>query len=299
MSEELNESTKAAVEAVNAQLIEKGVIDAPQEKESSKESKEEKPVLDKPRVSVRESRIANDKDLSDNETEAEALKKGWTPDGPKSAEEFLRAEPLYDALKSKGKEIKDLRKTIDELKTWVDKSKKSGYDQAVKELNQQKEEAIYLGDVDAVKNVDKQLDEQKQEYGASPVAPSSEVSEFMKRNSDWVNDPSYEAQKIREFAHKRDNEIVHFNLTPKEHLEVIESDIKKQFKERFTSETDEVNRDIPAVEGGGNISQKSSKKRHTFSDLNSEQKKCARAFESRGIMSTEEYVKSLIDMGEL
>ncbi len=53
-----------------------------------------------------------------NSIEEEAQAKGWKEDGEKSAEEFLRAEPLYDELKERGKKLNKQEKEILELKDY-------------------------------------------------------------------------------------------------------------------------------------------------------------------------------------
>jgi hypothetical protein len=67
----------------------------------------------------------NEKILTDFEKEQQA--KGWNPEGEKSAEEWLRAQPLYDEIKKRGKEIKQLQRTVDNMKSVMEKQTKLAY----------------------------------------------------------------------------------------------------------------------------------------------------------------------------
>ena len=55
------------------------------------------------------------------EFEQEQHAKGWNPGGPKSAEEWARSEPLYEEIKRRGKENKQLQRTLESLKDMLDK----------------------------------------------------------------------------------------------------------------------------------------------------------------------------------
>lgn len=272
---------------------EKAADESPKD-EAKKEDQTVSKVADVDDIEVIVDDVKDESKLSD--IEHKAKEKGWNPDGEKSAEEFLRAEPLYDEIKARGKEIKELKQTLDELKGHMDKQQELGYQKALHELKAQRVDAIEMGDVKNVNELDQQIKEYEQNLNVQP-AVLPEVAAFQDRNKEWIEDPSYEAQQIREFAHQRDQELAQFNLPPEEHLKMIESDIRKKFKSRYAS--DEGSRKGMAVETDAAPAKPVHKKRYKFSDLNAEQKKCARHFEKRGIMKVEDYIKSLVDLGEI
>ena len=245
-----------------------------------------------------------EKDTNDRPSvEDEASAKGWKPGGEKSAEEFLRAEPLYQELKSRGKEIKELKQTLDELKAHQDKQIRMGYEQAMRELQAKREDAISMGDIDAVNEVEEQMKYQEESLNVKPEAElSSAAKAFGERHKEWLNDPSYESQQMREFVQTRDSELMIYGMDPEEHIKIIEKDLKTKFPSYFSSReesVEEVNK-FQSVESGGNSGVKVTRKaKYGFSDLNSEQKRCARHFEKRGIMSTDDYIKQLVTLGEL
>ena len=224
---------------------------------------------------------------------AEATSKGWKPDGPKSAAEFLRAEPLYEEIKTRGKEIQELKATMDALKTHLDKQKEAGYKQALADLEQRKVEAIQMGDVEGVAEVEKQIADHQAPEAPQTLLPA--VAQFKEKHSAWLNDPSYEAQQIREFVEARDTQLATYNLSPDEHIKIIESDLLKKFPNRFKS-----NRPRPTTTAVEAPTAKAPKaKTANFSDLSSEQKLVCRQFERTGVMTRDEYIKQLKDLGEL
>jgi hypothetical protein len=228
------------------------------------------------------------------EIEKQAMESGWKPDGEKSAEEFIRAEPLYAEIKARGKEIKELKATLDELKAHMDKQRELGYKQAYEELLEERKIAIELGDVKSVDALDNKI--RKQEKLLPPEVPT-EVTTFVQRHADWINDPSFEAQEMRAFAKKRDEDLVRFNLSAKEHLEVIEKDLRLKFPNRFKKEED--TNTISAVESDLSPIRGSKGKKYTLNDLTPEQKKCAIHFDKHKIMTIDAYIKQLKEDGQL
>ena len=53
--------------------------------------------------------------------EDQARAVGWRPEGPESAEIFLAKKPLFEAIKARGKEVKELAATVNELKAHLNK----------------------------------------------------------------------------------------------------------------------------------------------------------------------------------
>ncbi len=285
MSTDNNEVTP---ELIAEQLAAKGVIDDAVSEKVHASGEEETKESEEKNTAAPEEKVID--------AEAEATAKGWKADGPKSAEEFLRAEPLYDELKQRGKEIKDLKMTLDELKSFMSEQKEMGYKQALNDLDLAKTQAIEAGDVDAVKNLDEQIKEH--ETTAQQASPP-EVDQFLKKNDAWLSDPSAEAQDMRDFAHKRDQELTAFNMPPEAHLEQIETDLKLRFPHRF-GEVEEVPQSrVSSVESDSAPAGSRGDKTIKFADLSPEQKDCARQFEKRGVMKVDEYIEHLKELGEL
>ena len=231
-----------------------------------------------------------------NDFEQDQKAKGWNPDGPKSAEEWARAKPLYDELKTRGKELKQLRRTVDELKEHMQKQEKVAYEKALKDLQAQRVEAIQSGDVERVQEIDKAQADLPQVNDTPPA-----VIDFQERHNEWLTSPSFEHMQMREWVTKRDNELAQYNLSPEEHMKTLEEHLHKQFPDKFGEANPNPEQHIPAVESGSgdNVAAKRGKKTFRFRDLDTYQKQAAKDFERLGVMAVEDYIKQLVDAGEL
>lgn len=228
------------------------------------------------------------------EFEKEQMKDGWNPNGEKSAEEFARAGKLYREITKRGDEIQELKQTINEMKSFMDKQRQAGYDQALKELQHQRVEAISMGNVEEVDEIESQI-RSMEAPEAKPATPTVHpaVAAFNKRYDDLIQDHSLEAFKIKEFLGKRAADLDQSGLDPEKAIQILESDMKAEFPARFGDPGS------LTVERGSSLGASKSKGRHQFSDLTKEQKDCARHFVNQGIMTVEEYIKQLVELGEL
>jgi len=235
------------------------------------------------------------------EFEKEQMEKGWNPDGPKSAEEYSRSQPLYDEIKARGKQIKQMQKTLDSLTEHMSKQEKLAYEKALETLRQEKEEAIQRGDVHGVMDVEQRQNnmlaeakEQKQE-----VIPEAEA--FAEKYEHIFKSADFDEVEITKFVMERDSELMAKNLSPKQHMELLESHMLKKFPNYFGNGKETVTRGNQSVESGNgsNVVGKSSKSKYTFHDLNPEQRRVARDFEKYGIMKVGAYIKQLVELGDL
>lgn len=226
-----------------------------------------------------------------------AKQHGWDPTKAKSAQEYVAY--ALENLEPRGKEIKELKTTMEELKGFMTKQQELGYKKALSELENARRDAIRQGEVEQVEALDFQIQEQRNELGTGFAKDAQVVvSAFAEKHKDWIHDPSYECQEIREFVKRRDQELVAFGLSPSKHIATIEHDLEKQFPNRFAPKVQE-KPSMPMVESDGRPVSGAKKHQVGFSDLNDNQKQCARHFERRGIMTRDEYIKSLIDLGEI
>lgn len=197
-------------------------------------------VIPEPKAKVKEPELKiedQDDDIEDvpekehTDTEKEALEKGWKPDGPKSAEEFLRAEPLYNEIKARGKEIKELKKTMNELMKLVSDQYKGGLKKELSSLEAARIEAIEQGDVNRVRNLDaeverlnvnlkKEIVNQENEQGLHPLAV-----EFENKYRDKLTARDFEGQTFSGIAYMTDQLLANYDLDPEEHLQKVEQEV--------------------------------------------------------------------------
>jgi hypothetical protein len=230
-----------------------------------------------------------------------ARKKGWSPkedfqgdeDDWVPAEEFVKREPLFDRIKSQSKELKSLRKTVEAMVSQHQKQVDAGVKLKIKELQAEKRKAIELGDVDAVEEIEAQIDEQK-EQTVPQSTTNSEVTEWVDKNPWFKTDP-----ELNSFAVAMNK--VEFEKTGDvmKSLENTKKAVMKAFPEKFESKPrttpDPVAGDNGDAKGGGGDD-----KRYSVSRLNPEQKLVYNQYvKVSKIMSHEEYFKGLEEIGEL
>ena len=234
------------------------------------------------------------------EVEKEAIEMGWKPEGVKSADEFIRAAPLYDRIKKDSREIKDLKNMVEELKKFQNVQRKLGYEQAIKELQEQRADAIALSDVEEVDRVEQKMKEVEAEHSDLKQDNSlpPEAMQFAERHKDWMQSTSAQAAAMRAFVVQRDQELMGNGLSPKDHIDQVEHDLKEAFSGYF-KKSEEPEFRHPAVASDGIPIKGSRKKELGFEDLSSVQKDIARQFARKGVMTTEEYIKQLKAIGEL
>lgn len=275
--------------AVTAKLAEQGIVEAPKKVEVA-ESAEKEPEVVVESVSSEQ--------FSD--VEHEAMKKGWKPDGPKSAEEFLRAEPLYEEIKQRGKEIKTLRSQVDELMKHVSNLKKAGYEEKLDLIKQERANAIARSDIASVDYLDEQLyavkAELQKERPAVPELHPAAVA-FVEKYNDLINDPSEEAAEVKAFIDFKDKQLGAKGLAPEVHIKTLEEQLHKRYPERFKSE--ERVSPVMAVEADSRSVSVRKKSKYSYADLTPDQKSIYKHMEKRGVMSGADYIKQLVEIGEL
>lgn len=277
---------------VTAKLIEQGIVapEAATEKSSA------------PEVSVEVEPVSSKMETADfSDTEQEAMKKGWKPDGPKSADEFLRAEPLYEEIKQRGKEIKTLRSQVDELMKHVGSLKKAGYEEKLDMIKHERANAIARSDIDSVDYLDEQLYavkaelQQVQQQQAPELHPAAQA--FVQKYNDLIQDKSEEASEIKAFIDFKDKQLGAKGLDPVDHMKTLEQQLLKRYPERFKSE--ERAAPVYAVESDSAPVGSRKRSKYSFSDLSPDQKNIYKHMEKRGVMSGADYIKQLVEIGEL
>lgn len=234
-----------------------------------------------------------EKQLTEFEQEQQA--KGWKPDGPKSAEEWARSEPLYDELKHRGREIKQLKKTVDSMKTILEKQEQLAYQRALAELQQERDMAIQRGDVQRVNQLDQQAANTPAPITTPDVIPV--VEDFRERHAEWLEGTSFGEIKMQKYAQQRDAELMSRGLSPEKHMAVLEDDIKAEFPAYFGIKKSP----SQSVEGASDSGVASAKSRQKFTrkDLSSEQLDCLRNFEKYKTFTESEYIDLLVKQGDL
>lgn len=225
-----------------------------------------------------------------NNVENLAKRYGWNAEGEKSAAEFI--EFALREVPERGKELKRIKKTVDDLKTHMQKQQEFANKQAIDELQQRKRIAQDNGDYTAYNNLE------QQERQIVPI--NSEVKEawdvFEETNADWLDVDNVDTLDMRDWLTRRDNDLARKRLSPKEHFAVLDQEIRKKFPEHFNGQ-----QRPPAVESDGynSVTPPKNSKKVTLATLSKEHRDTAENFERMGIMTKQQYLDDLIKHGDI
>jgi hypothetical protein len=212
---------------------------------------------------------------AENPTDAEpsledqARELGWKPKDEanlpegffKEAGAFLKDKEIYDTARANAKELKDVRSTLNDLKSYMSKSEEAGYKRALKELEQQQKIAVQNMDEAALEQiVQERIQVQQQMNQVVDQTPQKQAEEiqFEERNKDWYNRNTEENGDMSDFAINMSAMInaKQPDLSLDQHMQKVEQAVKKAYPHRFRNQK----RSEPSLvdAGTGSKSQKSS-----------------------------------------
>lgn len=157
---------------------------------------------------------------------------------------------LEAALRKAEGEIKDFRKTLTEYKNFADKAEQRSYERALRDLEAQQAEAVAAGDVQAVRDITKEIAGLDKEVRSdTPAHPNGwttdyadAVDAFKAENSWFETDRSMTA-----WAKAMDAELAAEGTEAKARLKQLAKLAREEFPHKFKNPA----RDAPgAVEGG-------------------------------------------------
>lgn len=226
--------------------------------------------------------------LSDFEREQQEL--GWDPNGRYGAEEWSRNYSLTKTIKTLSRENKELKKSMDYVKGMFERQEQREKDKEMQELRNIKHEAIKSGNVDLVEQIEEQQYKQ-------PQAIPPEMQDFNSRYADILQPKNKEQIKMKMHLLQVDAALGR-NLPLKEHLALVEESMHETFPEYFGKTQENL---TPEVESGINSNvKKSLKKKHTYNDLNPEQRRMFDSFKRHNFPITlEDYINDLKQQGQL
>lgn len=200
--------------------------------------------------------VVEQKELSP--IEKQAMDMGWRPreefsgedDEFIDAKEFVRRKPLFDKIENTTKEVKQLRKALDALRTHYTKVQETEYQRALSKLKDARQEAIRNSDGEAFEAIDTEI--KRVEVEASKIEQVAQVPEepvlapeFVnwKRKNEWYDSVKY----MREFADQEGVRLHSQGMSPKDVLEQVEKLVRKEFPHKFTNPN---KANAPGVESG-------------------------------------------------
>ena len=152
-----------------------------------------------------EDEVLTKEDLTEPPIEALARSHGWNPEGEKTADEFIAF--ALENLPERGKQLKRMQKTMDALVQHNRNQEQLAYDRAVKDLTEQKAQAISRGDAAAVMQIEQQANELQ-----PTITPEPAVEEFQERNSAWLFGTSEEDKQMQAYTFGMDSVLMREKL---------------------------------------------------------------------------------------
>jgi len=232
--------------------------------------------------------------------EAKAREMGWRPKedfvGDEAdfidAKEYVRRKPLFDKIEYQSKQLKDLRRSVDEFKQHFNKVRETEYKRALDALKAERSTAVREGDgekfeaIDTqIKAVEAEVQEIRESHATAPQQTGEDAQEFQtwKRANGWYQKDS----EMTEFADALGVSLHRKGLSPNEVLQQVEARVKKAFPEKFTNPNKTKAPDVESSKGGKNTA--------SIGDieLTATERKIMLDFERQGIMSRKEYIDSL------
>lgn len=263
---------------------------------------EEAQVEEPPKIEETDAPKVDDKAA---EIEQIARDKGWKPEeefqGDSGtwipAKEFLLREPLFDTIKRQGKELKGLKKTLESMSNQFQTQVAAQVQLKIRELKEQRREAIQDQDVDRVEQLDEEIASQQSTINETTKQQNQlpdEVVEWIAENPWFEKD-----QELNAWA------ITHNKTYIQQHpgdiagsLEATAKAVKKAFPEKFekpkpqTAPNPVPSGDEPKGANGGNkwsVSRLTEDQRNVYNQL----------VKQHGTLSHDEYFKGLEEIGEL
>jgi len=235
-------------------------------------------------------------------TEQTAIDQGWVPKEDFQGEEhkwvdaaeFLRRGELFSKIDSQNRELKETRKTLAALEQHYLKVKDTEYKRALADLKKQKKEALIENDVEAVLEVDEQIEELREEQIAAAraaaqaqmtqqqSAPHPEFVAWTNRNSWYQTNRTMTA-----FADAFGADLREQGKAPSEVLRLVTEEVKRKFPDKFYNpKRDEAS----SVEGSGTQKAGASKGKIELTELESS---IMKKLVGQGVLTKEQYLADI------
>ena len=224
-------------------------------------------------------------------------KKEWSgdPSNWRSAREYMEKRELLNEISKSHKEIKELKKFQLQVADYINQREMVAYDKAIKELKNQLVIAAEEGNGqqvskihDEIVNLQHNLAVQAPQMETSNDRNKKIVENFTNRNAAWYNDNTADNTAMKAFAIAKEKEYLaaYPNLDPETILYKVEQDVKSKYVASVSK-----HKTVSSVEGGNSV--RNTSKPGGLSGLTREERDLAIFFKERGVMSIEEFRKSL------
>lgn len=235
-----------------------------------------------------------------SEIEVKAMNMGWRPieefDGPEDefidAKEFVRRAPLFDKIEHQSKELKNVRKALEALKTHYTRVQETEYNRALASLKEARKEALSQGDGDRFELIDNEITKVEKQVADIKQVQETPLVQDEVVHPEWQNwnnkNPWYQAvDYMRNYADQVGAKFAAQGMQPSEVLKEVEKAVRKEFPHKFNNP----NKDsAPDVESSRQISRSS---RKDNIELTEQERKVMNTLVSTGQLTKEKYLADL------
>lgn len=232
-----------------------------------------------------------------NPVEVQAMELGWRPEeefkaDPKnegkkwrSAEEFMDRKSLFDRIETGNHEVKQLKKTVQQLAEHNAKIEKIAYEKALAKLKEERKAALADNDLVRAEEIRDEMDEVKdkmQTVRPVPVAdePPPALVEFKQRNTWYQRD-----DVMTNYADGLGNKLLAEGKSPEVILKTVEAKVREAFPEKFRN---------PNRESAPEMVTSSKRAESTRGfQMTEQEEKIMKNFVAQGIMTRDQYIKDL------
>jgi hypothetical protein len=235
--------------------------------------------------------------------EQKAMELGWRPkaefEGGEEdfieAKEFVRRQPLFEKISQQSREIKEVRKALEALKTHYTTVKETEYTRALNQLKEARKTAISEGDgerFDALDQEIKTVEGQVEAIKEAKEQPLVQDTQVHPEFQAWLNQNKWftETKYMRDWAEEYGQHLHARGASPSEVLKQVSQAVKKEFPHKFTNPNKQT---APNVESGGKSSGSSTKK-FSEGDLSEQEVKIMNTLVRQGVMTKEKYLADLL-----
>lgn len=233
-----------------------------------------------------------------SEVEVQAMDLGWRPEeefkaDPKnegkkwrSAEDFMDRKSLFDRIESGNQEVRQVKKTLQQLANHHANVEKVAYEKALSTLKAERKAALEDNDHVRAEELRDEMDEVRDKIQrvqppvVVPEEPPTALVEFRSRNTWYERDDA-----MTRYANSVGHDLFQQGVPPKQLLDEVEKRTREAFPEKFRNPNRE---NAPEMVPSGRRVGSSPAFR-----LSPEEERIADNFARTGIMTKEQYIAEL------
>ena len=240
--------------------------------------------------------------------ELRAMDMGWRPkeefqgdeDDFIEAKEFVRRQPLFEKIETQSKQIKAVSKALEALKTHYTRVEQAAVEKAITQMKSARKEALSDGDGERFELLDDEIkkaetslatiERVQKEPLVEEVVDHPEWKAFNTRNP-WYSSTAY----MRKYADDVGTELAQKGMSPSDVLREVEKAVRKEFPNKFVNPNKEHAPDV----NSSRSNQGPKKLGGDESKLSDSQRKIMNDLVRQKVLTKEEYIADLRNIGEL